>query len=194
MKKTFTLFAFILLSLGAFAQEAYIGEVRMFAGNFAPRNWALCDGQLLPINSNQALFSVLGTTYGGDGRTTFALPDLRGRVAVHPGQGPGLTRRQNGEKGGGESNTLTIAQIPSHSHTATATNPVFNDEANTDDPTGKYPAVSGENMYSDQTSGDGALPQINVGNTGGGLPVNNMQPYIGINYIICLYGLYPPRN
>lgn len=194
MKKTFTLLAFVLFSLGAFAQEAYIGEVRIFAGNFAPRGWALCDGQLLAISQNTALFSLIGTMYGGDGRTTFALPDLRGRVVVHPGQGLGLTRRQIGEKGGSETNTLTIAQIPAHSHTASATNPVFNDEANTDDPTGKYPAVSGENMYSDQTTGDGAIPEISIGNTGGGQAVNNMQPFLGINYIICLQGIFPPRN
>ncbi len=194
MKKTFTLFAFILLSCGAFAQEAFIGEVRIFAGNYAPRGWALCDGQLLSISQNTALFSLLGTYYGGDGTTTFALPDLRGRVVVHPGNGPGLSNRQIGEKGGSETNTLTLNQIPAHSHTATATNPVFNDEANTDDPTGKYPAVSGENMYSDQTSGDGVLPQVTIGNSGGGQPVNNMQPFIGINYIICLQGIYPSRN
>lgn len=194
MKKTFTLFAFILLSLGAFAQDPFLGEIRIFAGNYAPRGWAFCDGQLLPISQNTALFSLLGTNYGGDGRTTFALPDLRGRVVVHPGQGPGLTSRQIGEKGGSETNTLTVNQIPTHSHTATATNPVFNDEANTDDPTGKYPAVSGENMYSDQTSGDGVLPQVTIGNAGGGQPVNNMQPFIGINYIISLQGIYPSRN
>ncbi len=194
MKKTFTLLAFVFLSFGAFAQEAYIGEIRMFAGNFAPRGWALCDGQLLPIHQNQALFSIVGTMYGGDGRTTFALPDLRGRVVVHPGQGPGLTRRQIGEKGGSETNTLTIAQIPAHSHTASATNPVFNDEANTDDPTGKHPAVSGENMYSDKATGNGALPEVTIGNTGGGQAVNNMQPFLGINYIICLQGIFPSRN
>ncbi len=194
MKKTFTFFALIFLSMGAFSQEAYIGEVRIFAGNFAPRGWALCDGQLLAISQNQALFALIGTYYGGDGRTTFALPDLRGRVVVHPGQGLGLTPRQIGEKGGSETNTLTTSQLPAHSHTATANNPVFNDEANTDDPTGKYPAVSGENMYSDQTTGDGALPEISIGNTGGGQAVNNMQPFLGINYIICLQGIFPSRN
>ena len=89
----------------------------MFAGNFAPRSWAFCDGQLLPIAQNQALFSILGTTYGGDGRTTFALPDLRGRAAIHPGTGPGLSNRQLGERGGSETNTLTLPQLPTHTHT-----------------------------------------------------------------------------
>ena len=101
--------------------DPFIAEIIMFGGNFAPRGWAFCDGQLLSISSNSALFSILGTTYGGDGRTTFGLPDLRGRVAMHPGSGPGLTQRRLGEKSGMETVTLTTNQIPSHNHTATAT-------------------------------------------------------------------------
>lgn len=194
MKRLNTFIVFTFLTISVWAQEAYLGEIKMFAGNFAPRGWALCDGQLLAISSNSALFSILGTTYGGDGRTTFALPDLRGRVAMHPGTGAGLTNRRLGQRGGTETNMLTISQMPAHNHSATATNPVYNDEANTDDPTGKYPAVSGENMYSDQTSGDGALPVITVNSAGGGQAVNNMQPYATVNYIICLQGIFPSRN
>lgn len=194
MKKLNTLIVLSFLTLAVSAQESFIGEIKMFAGNFAPRGWAFCDGQLLAIASNSALFSILGTTYGGDGRTSFALPDLRGRVAMHPGSGPGLTPRRLGERGGTETNTLTVNQLPSHNHTATATNPVYDDEANTDDPTGKYPAVSGENMYSDQTNVDGALPTITVNHTGGSQSVNNLQPYTTVNYIICLQGLFPSRN
>jgi microcystin-dependent protein len=101
------------------AVEPFIAEIMMFAGNFAPRGWALCDGQLLSVSSNAALFSLLGTTYGGDGRTTFALPDLRGRTAIHPGSGPGLSTRRLGERGGSETTTLSISQMPAHNHTIT---------------------------------------------------------------------------
>ncbi len=194
MKKLFILLTFVTLSTGVFAQDPFIGEIRMFAGNFAPRGWAFCDGQILSIAQYSALFSLLGTTYGGDGRTTFALPDLRGRVPMHAGSGPGLTNRPQGQSGGSETNTLTVNQMPSHTHTATANNPVYDDEANSDDPTGTYPAVSGENMYSDQTSGDGAIPEVTIGNSGGGQAVNNMQPYVTVRFIIALQGIFPSRN
>ena len=117
-------FAFALGLLASFglaqtaASEPLIGEIRLFAGNFAPRGWALCDGQLLAINQRQALFSILGTMYGGDGRTTFGLPDLRGRVPVHAGEGPGLTKRSLGQKGGAETHVLTVHEMPSHAHQA----------------------------------------------------------------------------
>ena len=176
------------------AQEPFIGEVRMFAGNFAPRGWALCDGQLLSIAQNSALFSILGTTYGGDGRTTFALPDLRGRVPVHPGNGPGLSPRTLGEKNGTENNTLSTSQLPSHTHNVTVTSYVYDDEANSNDPAGKHPAVSGENMYSSHTNAEGGTPDVTIGETGQGQPVNNMQPYITVNYIIALVGYYPSPN
>lgn len=194
MKKRITIGFFLLCFVFSFqlnAQEGFIGEIRMFAGNFAPRSWALCDGQLLPIAQNQALFSILGTTYGGDGRTTFALPDLRGRVAIHPGNGPGLSNYVQGSKGGTETNTLTIAQMPSHSH---AVNAVAED-GNQSVPSGNLPAGTKvlDKEYSD------AAPNANmgagmIGNSGGGQPVNNVQPYGTVNYIICLQGIFPSRN
>ena len=194
MKRHFTLLILLFLSTGVFAQEAYIGEIRMFAGNFAPRNWALCNGQLLQISQNQALFSILGTTYGGDGRTTFALPDLRGRVAIHNGDGPGLSPKTLGQKGGTETETLSTDQMPEHTHDLSIKNPVCKDEADSDDPTAKYPAVSKENMYSTHKNAEAADPVVEITSTGGNQSVNNMQPYTCVNYIICLYGLFPPRN
>ncbi len=194
MKKLLVFLSISFLSTGLFAQDPYIGEIRMFAGNFAPQGWAFCDGQLLSISDNTALFSIIGTTYGGNGTTTFALPDLRGRVPIHAGSGAGLSTHYLGETSGTETNTLTISQLPAHNHNATITNPVYDDEANSDDPTSRYPAVSGENMYSDQTNTDGALPEISIENTGGSQPINNLQPYLTIHFIIALQGIYPPRS
>ncbi len=154
----FTMFGMIS---SAAAQECMIGEVKMFAGNFAPRSWALADGQLLPISQNTALFSILGTTYGGDGRTTFGLPDLRGRTPVGVGYGPGLTDRRLGSKFGSETNAQTVEQKVNHIHTA------------------KVP--------SDETSEAAVTANNNQ-------PINNMQPSLGMNFIICLYGIYPSRN
>ena len=123
IKKVIALFiiSFFMANTNANAQEAMLGEVKIFAGNFAPRGWAFCAGQLLPISQNQALFSILGTTYGGDGRTTFALPDLRGRVAISSGRGPGLSERRLGARGGSETNVLNQQQLPSHTHAAIVT-------------------------------------------------------------------------
>ena len=165
--------------------EPFIAQIVMFGGNFAPRNWALCDGQLLQISQFTALFSILGTTYGGDGRTTFALPELRGRVAVHAGSGPGLTQRRLGEKGGAETVTLTTQQIPSHTH-----NPHCNsnpgDETN---PVGGFPSNAA-------TAGDiyntGANADMGAGSaTGGGQSHNNLQPFTAVNFIIALVGVFP---
>ncbi len=194
MKKITLIIMLFLSTSGLFGQEPFLGEIKLFAGNFAPRGWAFCDGQLLPINQNTALFSILGTTYGGDGRTTFALPDLRGRVAINPRTGPGLTNRQLGERGGAERNTLTVAQMPAHNHNVTVSNPVYADEATSDDPKERYPAVSGENMYHHDTDTVGAAPVVTENSVGGSQPVNNMQPYTCINYIICLQGIFPSRN
>ena len=168
----------------------FIAEIIMFGGNFAPRGWALCDGQLLAINSHSALFSILGTTYGGDGRTTFALPDLRGRVAINPRQGPGLSNYRLGQKGGTEDVTLTINQIPSHNHTINATSVV----GTTNDPTNNFLANTGsfDNEYG--TSANTTLNPLAASNTGGSQSHNNIQPFCCVNYIIALEGIYPSRN
>ena len=182
----------------------------MVGFNFPPRGWAFCDGQLLSIASNTAVFSLLGTTYGGDGRTTFALPDLRGRVAVHPGTGSGLLAVQWGELAGRPSVTLTAAHLPSHTHTATTTvNAIATAKAlaangGTDTPTGAVWAKNPrENNYSSSAPTVDMRPGIidvsasaatTVGNTGSNQPFSNMQPYLGIYHVICLEGIFPPRN
>jgi len=173
------------------AQDAYIGEIKMFAGTFAPSGYAFCDGQLLPIAQNAALFSLLGTTYGGNGTTTFGLPDLRGRAPIHKGQGPGLTSRSLGAMGGSETNTLTVAQMPSHKHDVYAVSSVGNQTT----PTGNLMADTNlfDKEYSDANA-DTTMSANSVGNTGNGQAVNNMQPYVAINYIIALVGIYPSQN
>ena len=178
--------------------EPFIGQIIMFGGNFAPRGWALCDGHLLSISQYQALFSILGTTYGGDGRTTFGLPDLRGRVPMHPGSGPGLTPRTLGQKLGTETNTLNVNQLPSHTHTASGTvAPLckngIGDETN---PHNGFPASATTDLYaetSDNTMGTSPV-EVTVNNTGGGQAVNNVQPVQCVNFIIALVGTYPSRN
>ncbi len=180
--------------------EPFLAQIVMFGGNFAPRGWAFCNGQLLAINQNQALFSLLGTTYGGDGRTTFALPELRGRVALHSGNGsagPGLTPRPLGQRSGSETNTLNVTQLPSHNHTATMR--AESDAGSTGNPTGNLLGVviTGANIYAPPvpaTEVDMSSDSIVVGNTGGGQAVNNMQPYTAVNYIIALQGTFPSRN
>ena len=174
----------------------------MFGGNFAPRGWARCQGQLLSIANNQALFSILGTTYGGDGRTTFGLPDLRGRVPMSDGGGPGLSNHSIGQKGGTETNTLTVAQTPSHNHTASLN--VNSSGGNNDNPSGNYLASNSEGIkhYSDSPDspppGDPAATanagSINVGNSGGSQPHTNMQPFLAVNFVIALEGTFPSRN
>jgi len=179
--------------------EPFIGQVIMFTGNFAPRNWALCDGTLLSIQQNEALFSILGTTYGGDGRTTFALPDLRGRVPLHAGSGPGLTNRTLGQKAGTEEHTLTVNQMPSHTHTASGTveprcKNGAGDETN---PNNAFPAVANTDLYADVPDSNTMGPStvaITVMNTGGNASVDHMPPYLAVNYIIALIGTYPSRN
>ncbi len=170
--------------------DPFLAQIVMFGGNFAPRGWALCDGQLLPISQNQALFSLLGTTYGGDGRTTFALPDLRGRVAIHPGQGPGLSTRKLGQKGGAESEMLTVNQMPNHNHQIHAANTAGD---NTDPTTARAFGTAGNDLYID--SAQSAVMQANiVSSNGGGLPHNNVQPFGCVNFIIALQGTFPSRN
>jgi microcystin-dependent protein len=181
--------------------EGVIGEIRMFGGNFAPRGWALCQGQLLPISSNQALFSILGTTYGGDGRTTFGLPDLRGRVPLGPGQGAGLSNRRLGQEDGTETNTLSEQQLPEHTHVARASvRPRANaGEPEEADPVRNYPASlnldagTGYTKSANTKMGRSRV-KISIANTGGNGPVNNMQPWLSVNFIICLQGIFPSRS
>lgn len=173
--------------------DPFIGQIMMFGGNFAPRGWALCDGQLLQIANNTALFSLLGTTYGGDGRTTFGLPDLRGRAPLHAGSGPGLTPRNLGQRGGGETNTLTVQQMPSHTHAPNAVAGAANQQS----PANNFPASEAAGVtatYSNQASPDTTMNALAVGNAGGGQAVNNMQPYVTVNFIIALVGVFPSRN
>ncbi len=171
--------------------DPFIGEIVMFGGNFAPRGWALCEGQLLPISQNSALFSILGTTYGGDGRTTFALPDLRGRAPIQQGNGPGLPDYRLGQKGGRENVTLTVNELPSHNHGVQIH--VSEEDANTDDPSGAYPAITPANAY-ETTKSSTTLGAPTVTNTGNSRSFSIMQPYIAINYIIALQGVFPSRS
>lgn len=174
--------------------EQYIGQIIMFGGNFAPRSWALCNGQLLPISSYQALFSILGTTYGGDGRTTFGLPDLQGRVPVHAGAGPGLPPVRLGAKGGSATNILVEGQLPAHKHAAVlqAVSPIPRGVTPGTNPAGTYNAEGG--IYATGANAQMAPDAILMGDTGGNQPINNMQPYTAVNYIIALEGLFPPRS
>ena len=154
------------------AQDPYIGEIRMFAGNFAPVNWAFCEGQILAISKYTALFSIVGTTYGGDGRTTFALPDLRGRVAIHPGRGNGLANYKLGQRGGKETVTLMIPSSSSPTVQESSTITVDKKKALTS---------------------DGLTVSSNVSELRN-KTFDNRQPFLAVNYIICLNGVYPPRN
>lgn len=165
----------------------------MFGGTFNPRGWALCDGQLLPINQYQALFSILGTIYGGDGRTTFGLPGMRGRVPVHAGNGPGLTPRRLGQKSGAETHTLTVGQLPSHNHTYAID--CNNSAGNQDGPVGHYPAANEDHaVYNNAAGASQKMAVMTTNNSGGGLPFNILQPYQTVNFIIALVGIFPSRN
>jgi microcystin-dependent protein len=211
--------------------EPFIGQIMTVGFNFAPRGWAFCDGQLLPISQNQALFSILGTIYGGDGRTTFGLPELRGRVPIHSGKesGPGLIKRRLGERGGREDIPLTTAQMPNHTHTATLTStsntPITatatlhvktglgdsNDAKNNYLATGEaknakstYPIINGYSTTSTSTmnseavkvkiAGGSIAGEVSVENTGNSQPMSMMQPFLALNYIIALKGIFPVRT
>ena len=186
--------------------EPFIGQIQTYAFNFAPRGWALCDGQLLAISTHTALFSLLGTIYGGDGRTTFALPDLRGRAPMHQGDGPGLSNRKIGAKGGMEWLTLTAAQMPAHDHTgqASLTGKVKcnSGAGNKDTPVGNSIAtISRTNQYSDagpnENMAEGTVDasgNLTTSTAGGSQPHDNMSPFLAINYCIALVGLFPSRS
>ena len=172
--------------------EPFVGEIRMFAGNFAPRGWALYHGQLLAVSQNTALFSLLGTIYGGDGRTTFGLPDMRGRIPIHAGSGPGLSSRTLGEKLGTEEETVTVNQTPSHTHTLRA-----NTQPGTErGPAGTTPAQSTVGVYL-QSPDPASVVQLSaqsVGAVGGSQSHDNMMPFLCVNFIIALDGIYPSRH
>jgi microcystin-dependent protein len=165
--------------------EPFIGQIQAFGFNFAPRGWAQCHGQLLSISANTALFSLLGTTFGGDGRTTFGLPDLRGRSIVGMGNGPGLSNISWGEKGGAENHTLTVGQMPAHTHNI-GVNSAAGEEA---DPTGKHIANRADS-FAEDANGNLAAPS----NTGGGQSFSIRNPFLGINVCIALTGVYPSRS
>ena len=174
--------------------EPFVAEIRIFAGNFAPNGWALCDGQLLPINQNQALFSILGTTYGGDGRSNFALPNLQGSAPLQAGQGPGLSNYIQGESGGSATVTLLQSEIPSHTHDARAFAAA---RGNHTDPTGHFwsKAQSGRlgmSMYS--ATGPQQMNAAALSPTGGDQPHNNLMPYLTLTFIIALQGIFPARS
>lgn len=178
--------------------EEYIGIIKIFGGNFAPRGWAMCQGQLLSIATNTALFSILGTMYGGNGQTTFALPDLRGRMPIGMNQGPGLPSYTQAEIGGTATVTLSTNNIPPHNHVLTGTVQMpCSGDSNTDSPEGAYLASAGSNIYNSASDGEfmGSLTNtLAVGITGNGLPVAVQNPYMAINYIICTEGMFPSRN
>ena len=171
--------------------EPFVGEIKMFAGNFAPRGWALCDGQLLAVSQNDALFSLLGTTYGGDGRTTFALPDMRGRIPMHAGSGPGLSQRLLGQKGGSETHSLSINEIPNHTHSVQA----LNKPGDSGNPEDRYWAASSDApMAYSNADPDVNLAGEAIDSAGGNQSHYNMMPNLCINFIIALFGIYPSRN
>ncbi|NOQ26214.1 MAG: hypothetical protein GQ564_12695 [Bacteroidales bacterium] len=204
--------------------EGTIGEIKMFAGNFAPRTWAFCEGQLLSIAQNNALYAIIGTIYGGDGRTTMALPDLRGRAPIGVGQGPGLPYFRQAQMGGATQHTMSINEMPNHTHTAqaaggagsltgtaTAAMKVNNTEAGENTPSGGYLGKSSSELYIEEatantlaadaitvdTSGlsvDVTGLNVAVDHSGSSMPFNIMQPYIAMHYIICLQGVFPSRN
>ena len=167
--------------------DPFLGEIRMVGFNFAPRGWALCDGQILPISQNSALFALLGTTFGGDGRTTFGLPDLRGRAPKHVGTGPGLAPYNWGQQGGAENITLQLANLPSHNHTVNCQP----EDGNQGTPANGFPAPVANGYAS--TSG-GTMNAGMIGSVGGGQPVSILPPYLVIYFCIALQGIFPSRS
>jgi len=171
--------------------QPYVGEIRMFGGNFAPVGWMFCEGQLLPISENETLFQLIGTTYGGDGESTFALPDLRGRLPMHQGQGPGIsTNYQLAETGGVEQVTLTVSQIPQHNHAAVASQNIAGQQG----PSANVLAQSTVAKMYIQDIADQPLAPRTIGSSGGSQPHDNFQPYLCIDFIISLFGIFPSQT
>ena len=173
--------------------DPFVAEIRVVGFNFAPTGWAQCNGQLLPISQNTALFSLLGTTYGGDGKSTFALPDIEGQTVVHPGQGQGLSLYDLGQQGGSQTTTLLQSELPAHSHSgqgsiddATFQAPAPDRALATSSPGFAYQSNAAQNLTNMNAQG--------LGVTGGSLPHNNMQPYLVLNFVIALQGVFPPRG
>lgn len=173
--------------------DPFVAEIRIFPFNFAPRGWAFCDGQILPLSQNTALFSLLGTTYGGDGKSTFALPDLQGRAPMHPGQGPGLSLHDLGETGGSETVSLLESEIPSHSHALMAE---IVDAADNHAPSSakSLGPSSGGLAYRGDTANLVSLSDSALAPAGGDQPHNNLMPYLTLNFCIALQGVFPPRG
>jgi microcystin-dependent protein len=170
--------------------EPFVGEIRMFGFGFAPQGWAQCNGELLAINQNQALFSLLGTTYGGDGTTTFALPDLRSRVPVGQGQGPGLSSYAEGQAGGAETVTLAATQMPGHTHPVKASSSA----AGSDQPGGRALARPASHIYTAKPDSSTVMNPDMIGDAGGSQPHDNVQPYLAVNFCIALFGIFPSRS
>jgi microcystin-dependent protein len=172
--------------------EPFLGEIRMFAFNFPPKGWATCNGQILPINQNEALFAILGTTYGGNGTTTFALPNLQSCVPIHQGQGPNLSPYVIGQIGGQENVTLTPAQMPTHTHPVQCNTGGGNQAS----PSGNYPAVesTGTSLDYSNASPNGTMNSAMLGTQGGSQSHPNIQPYVCVNFCIALAGVFPSRN
>ena len=168
--------------------EPFLGEIKMFGGNFAPRSFALSNGQLLSISQNNALFALFGTLYGGDGETTFGLPDLRGRLPIHEGQGPGLPNFNQGSKAGIESATISPSEMPAHGHTPQ----VASGPGNSPVPVGRVPAAAPVNAFSAAAPDTDLAPVIDT--TGGGAVHNNVMPFLCINFIVALTGTFPSQN
>lgn len=174
--------------------DPFVAEIRIFPFNFAPKGWAWCNGQLLPLSQNTALFSLLGTTYGGDGKSTFALPDLEGRAPMHPGQGPGLSLHDLGETGGSETVTLLESEIPAHSH-ALRCSSTGTDEEGLKSPAGNTTGTEANifPIYGLPNNLGAMAPQA-LTPAGGDQPHNNLQPYLTYNFNIALQGVFPPRG